>query len=174
MELGMNIRKAAISDMPSVANVQIESNRTTYKEIMPAEYLMGLSAVNIAESWNERLFSKNSKEFMYIAESSQEIVGLIAGKMEDNHNPAAGEITSLYIIKEFQKKGIGRHLLKTAALEMQEKNILAVTLWTLEQNPSRFFYEHLGAELTSSRVIDRGGKKLTQVSYLWKDISSLL
>lgn len=171
----MNIRKAAESDLLSVAEVQIASNRTTYKEIMPFEYLMNLSAASIAESWNERLFSNNSQEFMYIAESDEgTVVGFIAGRIANDSNSANGEITSFYIIEEFQKKGIGSSLLKSAAQYMNEKSIQAVALWTLEQNPSRYFYEHLGGQFSGSRIIDRGGKKLAQVSYLWKDISILL
>lgn len=171
----MNIRKAALSDLPSVAKVQIASNRSTYKEIMPVEYLRSLSVASIAENWNERLFSNNSKEFMYVAQSDKgTVVGFIAARIENSLNSAIAEITSFYIIKEFQKKGIGRKLLKSAVEYMTEKNIQAVALWTVEQNPSRHFYEHLGGQMAGSRIIDRGGKKLTQVSYLWKDTSALL
>lgn len=171
----MNIRKASITDLTAVANVQIASNRTTYKAIMPEEYLINLSIANITENWNERLFVNNSKEFMFIAESDEgTVVGFIAGRIANESNSAIGEITSFYIIEEFQKKGIGKKLLKSAAQLMNEKKLQAVALWTLKQNPSRYFYEHLGGQFAGSRIIDRGGRKLTQVSYLWKDISVLL
>lgn len=51
-----------------------------------------------------------------------------------------GEIYAIYILKEYQKKGIGRKLLNSTFNKLNSLGMNSTIIWTLEDNPSRYFY----------------------------------
>ena len=60
-----SIRTAIQEDAPSIARVQIETWRATYREIVPAAYLTGLNEEDRTIRWREHL---NSSEHVLVAE----------------------------------------------------------------------------------------------------------
>ncbi len=171
----MIIREVKREDLPSIAMVQIASNRSTYIGIMPDDYLNSLSQESKAKEWDERLFGMDSTEFMYVAEdTASSIVGFIAASRNRTHDFYEREISSIYILEEFQRKGLGRLLIKAVLTKFAEDNVRSMILWTLKDNPSRLFYEHLGGKAFDRRVILRGGKEMEQLAYIWEDITWLL
>ena len=171
----MIIREANRKDLFSIAKVQVDSNRSTYKGIIPEEYLNSLSYESKEKYWDERLFSENSKEFMYVAEASDAgIVGFASASLVRTHDLFERELYKIYILKEFQRKGIGKLLIKAVIRKFAEDNVKSVILWTLKDNPSRLFYEHLGGKIAGKRTIQRGGKDLLQIAYGWEDVTCLL
>ncbi|MFZ5966407.1 MAG: GNAT family N-acetyltransferase [Bacillota bacterium] len=167
----ISIRKAKHSDLYSVGVVQVESNRSTYNGIMPETYLQNLSYEEKAESWERRLFGDHISEFMYVAECSENgVIGFVAASTVKTNDSYERELNAVYILKEYQGKGIGKMLINAVVSDYIGSNVRTMMLWTLEQNPARQFYEHLGGRLVDTRTIDRGGKQLIQVSYGWEDI----
>ena len=71
-------------------------------------------------------------------------VGFVSGSLVRTNDLFEGEIFSIYILKEFQRKGIGKLLIKAMVSNFIESNVSSMILWTLQDNPSRFFYKHLG------------------------------
>lgn len=171
----MIIREAKKEDLLSVAKVQVDSNRTTYIGIMPEDYLNNLSFESKSKEWEERLFCENSKEFMYVAEvDNGQIVGYVSASFNRTDTLFEGEINSIYILQEFQSKGIGRLLFKSIVTKYIENNVKSLILWTLQENPSRDFYQRLGGKIIDKRSIIRGGKELLQIAYAWDDINCML
>ena len=167
------IRKAEHWDLHGIAVVQVDSNRTTYAGIMPDEYLNQLSYKEKEDNWKGRLFV-NHDELMYVAECPEHgIVGFVAASRIRRDDFYEGEVTAIYILQDFQGYGIGRSLIKAVASEYISENVRSMILWTLEENPARHFYEHLGGKRLDRRIVDRGGKRLIQVSYGWEDIRNL-
>ena len=78
------------------------------------------------------------------------------------------EIYSIYILKKFQHKGIGRLLVDVMINKYIKNSISSVILWTLQDNPSRLFYEKLGGKIVDKRLIDRGGKNFNRLHMLGK------
>ena len=66
-----SIRKATQEDAPSIARVQIETWRATYREIVPAAYLTGLNEEDRTIRWREHL---NSSERVFVAERDGEVL----------------------------------------------------------------------------------------------------
>jgi hypothetical protein len=64
--------------------------------------------------------------------------------------------------------------MKAIVTKFTEENVKSMILWTLEDNPSRLFYENIGGKLVDKRIIDRGGKKLQQIAYAWEDLSCIM
>ncbi len=46
-----------------------------------------------------------------------------------------------------QRNGIGLLLIKAIITKFIEGNIRSMILWTLQDNPSRLFYKHLGGKI---------------------------
>ena len=170
----MIIREANERDLLSIGKVQVESNRSTYVGIMPEDYLNNLSYESKASEWKEKLFSDKSTQFMYVAENyDSNIVGFSSGSLFRTNDLFEREIYSIYILKEFQHKGIGRLLVDVMINKYIENSVSSVVLWTLQDNPSRLFYEKLGGKIVDKRLIDRGGKELQQIAYAWEDLRSI-
>lgn len=170
----MIIRQANKEDLLSVGKVQVISNRSTYMGIMPEDYLNNMSYENKASEWKEKLFSEKSTQFMCVAENDHKnIVGFAAGSLARTNDLFEREIYSIYILKEFQRKGIGKLIIKEMVTNFIENNVRSMILWTLQDNPSRLFYEHLGGKIVDTRFIDRGGKELQQIAYAWEDITRI-
>jgi hypothetical protein len=47
-------------------------------------------------------------------------------------------------------------------------------LWVLRDNPSRFFYERLGARQVRHRTLAVGGGAVEAVAYGWRDLPGYL
>ena len=170
----MIIREANRQDLCSIAKVQVDSNRSTYIGIMPEDYLNRLSYESKANEWDERLFNKKSTKFMYVAETGNaNIVGFVSASLVRNNDIYERELCSIYILKEFQRKGIGQLLIKAIIAKYTKNNVSSMILWTLKDNPSRLFYEHLGGRIVDKRIIHRGVKELQQIAYAWEDITSI-
>lgn len=141
---------------------------------MPEDYLNSLSYESKANEWDKRLFDKKSKEFMYVAETdSADIVGFVSASLVRSNDIYERELCSIYILREFQRKGVGQLLIKAIIANYTENNVSSMILWTLKDNPSRIFYEHLGGRIVDKRIIHRRGKELQQIAYAWEDITSI-
>lgn len=170
----MIIREATKNDLISIGKVQVKSNCSTYLGIMPEDYLNNLSYESKSSEWEERLFNEKSTQFMYVAENDDSnIVGFASGSLVRTNDLFEREIYSIYILKEFQRKGIGKLLIEASIRKFMESNVSSMILWTLQDNPSRLFYKRLGGKIVDKRLIDRGGKELRQIAYAWEDISRI-
>lgn len=48
-----------------------------------------------------------------------------------------------------------------------------MAVWVLEKNPSKHFYEKSGAQLETSKEIEIGGAKLSEVAYGWPALDAI-
>ena len=137
----MILREANRGDLFSIAKVQVDSNRSTYVKIMPEDYLNNLTYESKANEWDERLFNQKNTEFMYVVENGNaKIVGFASASLFRTNDLFERELYSIYILKEFQRKGMGKLLIKAIITKFTESNVKSMTLWTLQNNPSRLFY----------------------------------
>ncbi|WP_449620441.1 N-acetyltransferase family protein [Robertmurraya sp. Marseille-Q9965] len=169
----INIRKADLSDAKGLARVHVDSWRTTYSEIVPDEFLNSLSYDNFEQRWVRNIPNGG----VYVAESeSGEIVGFSSGGKERSgkYTGFDGEIYAIYILKEYQGQGIGRELVKPIIVELKEMGFNTMMVLVLKDNPSRYFYEALGAKYIDEVEVEIGGKQLPELVLGWEDIGSFL
>ena len=58
----------------------------------------------------------------------------------------------MYVLRAFQRKGIGARLLRIMASDLVSRTLTAASLWVLRDNPvARRFYERNGAQLIDER-----------------------
>ncbi|MDM5293189.1 GNAT family N-acetyltransferase [Peribacillus simplex] len=170
----MLIRKANVADAEGIAIVHVDCWRTTYKNIMPSDFLDKLSYGKRKDVWIENI-SKDGNH-VYVAENNEgKVVGFISGgKRETNKVEDSGDLTAIYILEDFQRMGIGKKLIKELFFIFEKLGFHTIFVEVLEDNNSRFFYEAFGAELLKTEKIKMAGAKLNLLVYEWKDISPVL
>jgi ribosomal protein S18 acetylase RimI-like enzyme len=170
----MIIRKANIGDAKGIAKVHVDCWRSTYKNIVPDEFLDKLSYEQRTELWTKNLTRDGNHVF--VAENSDgKIIGFAdGGKRETNKVEGSGDLTSIYVLENFQGQGIGKKLIKKLFSKFDELKFNTIFVEVLEDNKSQFFYEAFGAELLKSKNIKIAGEELTLLIYVWEDISPVL
>ncbi|TKH04764.1 GNAT family N-acetyltransferase [Peribacillus simplex] len=170
----MLIRQASVADAEGIAIVHVDCWRTTYKEIMPSDFLDNLSYEKRKDIWIKNI--NRDGNYVYVAENNEgKIVGFIdGGKRDTNQVENSGDLTAIYILENFQRMGIGKKLIKELFLKFEALGFKTIFVEVLEDNKSRFFYEAFGAELLKTEKIKMAGAELNLLVYEWKDISQVL
>ncbi|MFF2878885.1 GNAT family N-acetyltransferase [Gottfriedia sp. NPDC057991] len=170
----MIIRKATMTDAKGIAKVHVDSWKTTYRNIIPNEFLEKLSYVQREKLWEHNL--SKVVDYVVVAENDNgEIIGFAdCGKRERNQVDHSGDLTSIYLLEEYQGKGIGKQLMKQLFLQFQKWGYNRVFVEVLEDNKTRYFYEYYGAELMKSDKITFSGSELNLLIYQWKNINEVL
>lgn len=169
----MNIRKATPADAKGIAKVQVDTWKTTYKDIVPDDYLNKMTYESRERLWQQVMAIHS----VYVAETEAgKIVGFAnAGEERTGDYPDYnGELYAIYILKAYQKQGLGKLLLRPVIEELIQRNISSMIVLVLEENGSCLFYESLGAEKIDTLEIAISDKKLNESVYGWKDIRRIL
>lgn len=169
------IREADAADAPAIARVHVESWRTTYRGIVPDDYLANLSVERRARFWAETLGRRDAPEFAYVAtDETGAVIGFAAGGPEREGDPVyTGEVYAIYLLAEARGRGIGSRLMRTVAERLAEVGREAMLVWVAAENPFRRFYGALGGLPVRERQITVGGASLAEVAYGWRDTRPL-
>lgn len=170
------IREATPKDAAAIARVHVDTWRTTYAGILPADFLADLSYVNSETNWSHALMAARPGESVFVAETeAEEVVGFANGAPERESDPLyRGEIYSIYVLATYQRKGVGRRLLTTLARRLRQDGFKSLLLWVLKDNlPARRFYESLGGTYLREKPITIGTTDLIEAAYGWRDIADL-
>ena len=171
----ITIRLADTDDAALIGRVHVESWQSTYEGILPEDYLTDLSEVRVAASWGEILAKSGRVGATFVLEDEAEgIVGFADSGPERGGKPKAGEITSIYLLKAWQRQGYGRRLVAQAARYLAAHEAESLAIWALEANMARGFYETLGGIEAERRQIRFAGTVLAEVCYRWLEIGDLL
>ncbi|QTD41964.1 GNAT family N-acetyltransferase [Sporosarcina sp. Te-1] len=170
----MRIRKAVMSDANGIAKVHVDSWKTTYKDILPDRFLNNLSYEQRTKLWTQNILRKEN--YIVVAENADgEIVGFAdCWKRETNSVPYSSDITSIYLLDQYQGKGIGKRLLKQLFIHLKLSGLKKAFVDVLEENNTRNFYEHYGAKLFKTKQIKIGGIVLNELTYEWHDVDWVL
>ncbi|MGO4886177.1 GNAT family N-acetyltransferase [Anaerobacillus sp. MEB173] len=171
--ISLEIRKATEEDVLGIARVYVDGWKTTYRGLVPEDYLDGLSYEEAEQKWLNFLNAEN-EPFMYIAIREEDnIIGFVAGKSIDDEN-FGGELYALYLLEECRGLGVGRQLFSAIAKHFKEIGITSIMVWVMEQNKYGLgFYESMGGKEYFRRKSEFGGMTVDDVAYGWKDVSVL-
>ncbi len=171
---GAIIRPAAFEDAAGIARVHIDTWRSTYRGLMPDAVLNGLTIDIQQERWEENL-SHPKRTSTIVAKEGGRVVGFASYGPEPGHDYRyQGELYAIYVVEAWQRKGIGRRLLRASAVGLLERRLPNMMLWVLSTNPARQWCEKLGGRYLRERVVEFGGKKLNEAAYGWDDLSGLV
>lgn len=170
----MKIRNAVLEDAEGIAKVHVDSWRTTYRNIISKDYLDNLSYEQRTDLWKRNIGKKGN--FLIVAENNEgQIIGFAdAWKRENNTEENSIDLTSIYLLKTYQGKGIGKNLLKELFEYFKRGEYTKVFVEVLEENKTRLFYEYYGAILVDTIEISIGGAQLNELVYRWDSVDKVL
>lgn len=170
----MNIRKATLSDSKGIAKVHVDSWKSTYKNIIPNEFLEKLSYDQRIDLWNRNISKEGNYVFVAV-NNEREIVGFAdCGKRDSNNVDHSGDLISIYLLEEYHGTGVGKQLLKQLFLQFEELEFNRVFVEVLEDNKTRYFYENYGAKLLKSEKTIIAGAELNLLIYEWNNLNEVL
>jgi ribosomal protein S18 acetylase RimI-like enzyme len=174
------IRIATPDDAPALGKMHIASWHETYAGLLPDKMLSALSVEGRAAAWAKIMQEPPTgrSTAVYLAEHQGTIIGFGSCGAQRTESLKAkgfhGEISAIYVLREFQKRNIGTQLLRTMSSDLTRRGFNAAALWVLRENlRARRFYEHYGAKVIAEREDLRDGAVLVELAYGWPDIAGL-
>ncbi len=163
-------RRANVKDALAVAKVHVESWHKSFAGIVPQEFLDNLTVEKREQAFRQRFGEENYK--MFVAETANDgIVGFADfGKSREKDFAFEAELYAIYLLPEFQRKGIGENLFKLCQKEMIADKVNSMYLMALDVSPYKPFYEKMGGQ-----IVGKGNHFLALVEYEtviygWKDL----
>lgn len=172
----MLIRNAVEEDATGIAQVQINSYRTAYAGLLPADYLAAFSLKKQGQEWKELLRAGEELALVAVNESGMIIGYALAKKLAPGEASFDCELKSLHVNRAEHLHGVGRALIREIAQRMRILGCKSLGLYSLEGLPACQFYEHLGGKIDGERMfeIDEFHLHHREIGYRWEKIEDLI
>ena len=172
--MSFTVRKAEIKDAVALGHVQVTSWRSAFRGIASDGYLDNASEEHQTEDW-KRILVDNG-QIVFVAEVENTLVGFAWSCREKNPDfEWDAEISSIHVLPEYKRLGIGKALMSASAQELRERGCKSAYLWVLEDNHSAIkFYATIGGKPGASRGFDFGGNYVYEMIYGWNKIEELI
>ena len=160
-------REATLADCEEVARVHVLAWQGSFLGILPQSFLDRMSALQRAEAFSQGFAAPFYT--MYVAEvPGSGIVGFADfGDPRGEIYGYDGELYSIYILPEFQRRGIGQKLFELGVRFLLKNDRRSMYLLTLEVSPYRCFYYKLGGQVVRQKQIHIDGLAYTELIYAW-------
>jgi 3-deoxy-manno-octulosonate cytidylyltransferase (CMP-KDO synthetase) len=164
-------RQADTNDALGIAKVHVESWHKSFAGIVPQEFLDNLTVEAREKAFKERFGEAKYK--MFVAENAKDgIVGFADfGKARKSGFEFEAELYAIYILSEFQGKGIGENLFRLCQKEMIAEGFNSMYLMALKVSPYKSFYEKMGGQVVSQGNDFSVLPKNETLVYGWKNLS---
>ncbi|MBT6205849.1 MAG: GNAT family N-acetyltransferase [Rhodospirillaceae bacterium] len=168
----VTLRAARQSDAPAIARVHVESWRTTYAGMLPDSYLLSLDVDQRTVFW-ARLLKPRGDSVVVAEDEKAGVIGFgSCGPIRPEEQPQSGdgwlgEIYTLYLLSDWHGQGLGRSMLDWLLQRLRARGLDRILLWVVEANPTRFFYEAMGAKVIARRREPFAGVLLDELAYGW-------
>ncbi|MBN8828692.1 MAG: GNAT family N-acetyltransferase [Sphingobacteriia bacterium] len=171
------LRLATIADAPGIANVHVTGWHETYSNIVDQNYLNDLSYEKSLNFRNHLFEIGNTNTLVALNEEEKIIAFCDFGKKLEHDNQImtdtqkqkrteVGEISAIYVLKKYQRQGIGTNLFKEANNFMKENSFIPFIVWALKENKNACkFYESLGGILVEEIKVVIGDKEYDEIGY---------
>ena len=159
------IREARPEDIPALAALHVKTWAQTYwTTLSPPTY-------KIREyQWRQQFEITGDSWFCFVVENKQgQLVGFAKGKTY-NHSDLpefSGELNKIYLLRNYQRIGLGRKLVGHVARRFLAKGISNMVLFGTAENPSCAFHDALEGE----RLYAKNGE--FHGGYCWRDLNKL-
>ena len=159
----VNIKKCNLEDLQTLQEISIETFYETFKDQNSPENMKAYleKAFNLNQLEDE--LSNPSSQFLFVYYQN-EVVGYLKLNANDAQSEEMGddslEIERIYLKKQFQKHGLGKHLLNKAveiAMEQNKKNIW-LGVWEKNKNAIAF-YQKMGFVQTGTHTFQMGDEE---------------
>jgi len=158
------IRKATADDVTALAALHVVTFNETHG---------GFDSPTFATrkwQWQNIFQNQNDSWFCFVIENDKEgLVGFAKGQLYNHPDQPgyAGELNKIYLLRKYQKLGLGRRIICEVAAEFIKCGVNSMLLFGDANNRSNGFYENMGAE----KLIGKNGE--FHGGYGWTDLRSL-
>jgi GNAT superfamily N-acetyltransferase len=158
---GLKIRDATALDVSAIAKLHVATWDATY-----APFFMKGPGCPIRErQWRAVFDAPPPGWFTLVVERADgELVGFAQGQLSD-HPEFRGELRKIYLLRDYQRLGLGRRLIGRVARRFRSQGINSMWLFGDARNPSSRAWTSLGAVKTDD---DPGNG-----NYGWRDLGAL-
>ncbi|WP_243300141.1 GNAT family N-acetyltransferase [Bacillus litorisediminis] len=172
----MEIRVAQARDIEAIASVHIQCWRETYKGIVLDDELDGLNMPQKITQWTHIYKQQNEQGI------GQILVALVEGKIvgfahftkeRTEKYDIDGELTTIYILRDYHRKGIGTALLRKGLDYLESQRFKSMLVWVLDENPFKLFYESFQPVGVDRQTLHIGNKVHEEIAYSWRNLSVL-
>jgi GNAT superfamily N-acetyltransferase len=166
-------RPATVDDAPAIARIHVTSWRSTYRTLLPGDFLESLSEAGYKERWTRFIDQGSSR--VYVVEHEGELVGFASGGRERaGESGYGGELYAIYVLDAFQRRGYGRELVKSVVGGLRGMGLQDMIIWVLRDNEAaRNFYERLGGVYVRAQPITIDSVTLEEVAYGWPHLDGV-
>ncbi|MGE4481604.1 N-acetyltransferase family protein [Acidocella sp.] len=172
----ISIRRARLSDASFIAAVHVATWRSAYANLLPDDYLANLSVSRLAGYYEHgiRLGLGLHVAASYGVRGGPPILGFSSAVRCRDPSLGEGEVETLYVLDDYRERGLGGQLLRASAKHLAQLGCRSAFAWVLSQNPSRYFYQHLGGKQIASGTTKVGDEDIPQTAFSWDPITTLL
>ncbi len=113
---------------------------------------------------------------MYVAEVlAHGVVGFADfGEAREAIAAYEGELYAIYLLPEFQRKGIGAELFNLGVEYLVGSGKSSMYLLALEVSPYRTFYEKMGGQVVGRKQTEIEGVRYDELVYGWNSLGCIL
>ena len=180
------IRKARPADAIAIGAVHVAAWRSTYPGILPDAFLARMSVSRQAAHYDAAI--RNGTGVLVASASGEDappgsggsrVVGFTTARRArvteiGGRFLGEGEVETLYVLDDWQDRGIGRGLLRAAGEHLMNAGCRSAFLWVLRDNPNRWFYQRMGGRPVAEAAIQVAGRSVVQTAFVWASIEQLL
>lgn len=159
--MSISLRDAREADIPALAELHVRTFQETHGD--------GPSAALREKQWRAKFASGQLVFCVVLQDESGDLVGFASGELHRSGELAdfSGELNKIYVVREYQRRGLGRRILCAAAERFLAHGVTSMLLFGDARSLSNGFYERMGAErLHSTDGGFHGG-------YGWRDLEVL-
>ncbi len=165
MQTPFTIRAATIDDVQELARLHVLTFNETHGSFNSP------TVATREWQWRNNFQDKDNSWFCFVIEKDNEgLVGFAKGQpySHADHSAFSGELNKIYLLRKYQKLGLGRQLICKVAHEFMQRGINSMLLFGDANSASNGFYERMGAEkLFAKNGAFHGG-------YGWTDLESFI
>lgn len=163
-----NIRKSEKDDCKEIAEFITKTWNETYQGIVNDKFLEELKNTENKRYTNALNNFDEKTNMQYIIKDNDRIIAFLKlSKANDEEYTGCIELQSLYVLKEFQKNGIGKELMKKAFEEAKRMGYKKMLIGCLEENCSNGFYKKMGGKFIKKREFSLPNQTLYENVYLY-------
>lgn len=162
VHMELRLRDVTVADLDRLVRLHVQSFNETHGA--------GPSVDVRGQQWGRAFAEADPEWFCVVAETAEgRLVGFAKGQpyAEAELGEFRGELNKIYVLREYQKRGLGKRLICAVAKRLVDRGINSMLLFGDARSPSNGFYERMGAErLLASTGEFHGG-------YGWRDLKDL-
>lgn len=160
------VRPAVLTDAAQIAQVHVDSWRTTYAGIFPPAAIAGHTLERRLALWTRHLSEASERHALFVAVQVDTVVGfasLGAFRVQGPPIEGEGELNALYLLQRAQRQGLGRQLMQAGGAWLQRGGFSAMRCWVVRGNLSaEAFYTRQRGIVVATTTFDIEGALMTE------------